>query len=873
MPKHTSILLRIFLTFTFCVLAATSFAQGIEKTEVLKNSREADPDYQDKREEWVNLMHRAEPGVNWQAVDAETRDAKFEVLQSSHPRHSVFPLGLSYDTLAAGRLIGSWNERGSNNISGRMITADIDFDRNIIYAASAMGNIWKTDLANTGGWVSLNDNHRFGGITMLRVVTTSKGKRLIAVANSPATVYYSDDDGATWKTAMGLEGPKSWGGFKRGVMTADEGTIYLFGNEWDYTNWYAVSTLYKSTDQGKSFTNLGKWKISSDLGDVWVSHDTITSPYLIKGDSLFDIKSNGSFGLIRTMSYSDNVSNVGSLVLQGGVVGGKVSLVVLETTNGIGTITMSENGGVTWKKTGKFNGSLFGYNSFKVLPTDPHTMAIGTIETFVSRSSGDSASWIHTNGWGEYYGDMKSKLHADIDGIDFLRDRAGNGIELISTDGGIYMSTDTLQTFENLTFTGIGTSQYYSVLTSRQAPYYIYGGTQDQGYQRTLDTASGRLDMSQTISGDYGHLTSSNEGRSIWCDYPGFALFYPTAEGDLSSRSWNFKGSNHLWIPPMFADPLDSASTYIACGGNNKESYIWHLVNTKDSVAYSHWNFDFSGGNQDRNVSAMAFSPLDHSHCFVLTNDGQFFDSLGVDGKWRRSDSVKAPGSHYFYGSVILPSTKDIHKLWIAGSGYSNPGVYFSKDDGATFTPIDSGLPHTLVLGLAASEDEQFLFAATDVGPYVYSVEAGKWYDMTNGKAPDMVYWSVEYIPSLKIARFGTHGRGIWDFAIKQARNSVQVDSSCPPLPNFNLTALPPLFSTTTAISVNLPSSENIAIRIYDFGGRLVRTIVNGNLPTGFSHFRWNGNSDNGSLLPSGFYTCIASGMGKADFVKIDLVR
>ncbi len=103
--------------------------------------------------------------------------------------------------------------------------------------------------------------------------------------------------------------------------------------------------------------------------------------------------------------------------------------------------------------------------------------------------------------------------------------------------------------------------------------------------------------------------------------------------------------------------------------------------------------------------------------------------------------------------------------------------------------------------------------------------------------------------------------------------NSIQADSTCPPIPNFNLTAVPPLFSTNTDISVNLPSAEDITIRIYDFIGRLVRTIVSGNLTTGFHHFIWNGTSDNGSLLPSGFYTCIASGMGKADFVKIDLVR
>ena len=709
---------------------------------------------------------------------------------------------------------------------------------------------------------------------MLRVITTSEGKRLIAASSGPAAVYYSDDDGISWQTATGLDGPKSWGGFKRGCINATEQTIYLFGNEWDYTNWYAVSTLYRSTDQGKSFTNLGKWRDNSDKCDLWVSRDTISPAFFLKGDSLFTIGANGALSFIHQLTYSDSVSKIGSLVLQGAVKNNTVNLAVLETTNGTAAIIASTNGGLLWQKTGKFMGNLFRYNSFKILRSDPKIISIGTFEAFVSRDSGKS--WDHTNGWGEYYGNMEAELHADIDGIDFFQDPTGKDIELISTDGGIFMSTDTLHTFENLTLSGIGTSQYYSVLTSSKAPYFIYGGTQDQGYQRTQDSVSGTLGMYQTISGDYGHLSSSNSGRSVWCDYPGFAMLYADAEGSTSNRTWNFRGKNHFWMPPIVSDPLDSGSAYIACGGDSAESFIWHLTNIhlsqKDSIGAGHWSFDFSGGNVNRNVSAIAFSPLDPSHVFVLTNDGEFLDSIGVDGNWQKLDTV-APGSHYFYGSVILPSRKDVHTLWIAGSGYSNPAVFVSTDEGKTFTPIDSGLPHTLIYGLAATEDEQFLFAATEVGPYVYSKEAGRWFDMSLGHAPDMVYWSVEYIPSLNVVRFGTYGRGIWDFSIDQAKNTVQADSSCPPIPNFNLAAKPPLFSTNTDISIQLPSAGGIAIRIFDITGRLVRTIVSENLASGTHHFPWNGSSDNGSLLPSGFYTCIASGMGKADFVKIDLVR
>ena len=48
----------------------------------------------------------------------------------------------------------------------------------------------------------------------------------------------------------------------------------------------------------------------------------------------------------------------------------------------------------------------------------------------------------------------------------------------------------------------------------------------------------------------------------------------------------------------------------------------------------------------------------------------------------------------------------------------------------------------------------------------MYITEEGTWQDLAGISAPDQTYWSVEYIPELNTARFGTYGRGIWDFII-----------------------------------------------------------------------------------------------------------
>jgi len=68
------------------------------------------------------------------------------------------------------------------------------------------------------------------------------------------------------------------------------------------------------------------------------------------------------------------------------------------------------------------------------------------------------------------------------------------------------------------------------------------------------------------------------------------------------------------------------------------------------------------------------------------------------------------------------------------------------------------------VYELAGTPDDEYFFAATEVGPYVYIAEDEEWVDLAGISAPDQTYWSVEYIPELNTARFGTYGRGIWDF-------------------------------------------------------------------------------------------------------------
>jgi len=329
----------------------------------------------------------------------------------------------------------------------------------------------------------------------------------------------------------------------------------------------------------------------------------------------------------------------------------------------------------------------------------------------------------------------------------------------VSTDGGLYVSYDYLQSVENLSLNGLGVSQYYDTYTHRSDPFIVYAGSQDQGYQRSENDKDSILNFDQVISGDYGHLVSINGGNSIWCDYPGCVLYYPNALTNTNGPTWDFTGTAFLWLPPVTTDPQNPNVAY-AIGQN-----IVRLTGTNFSITHTVLPMQFATGNNYG--SAMTISPIDPDYRYLVSSNGQFYHSEDGGNSWDQSAGFTLPGSHYFYGSTILASTVELGRVIVGGSGYSNPGVYITLDHGNSFTALTNGLPSTMVFELAATENENIVFAVTGAEPYAFVWDDHVWMDIAGIAAPDQMYWTVDYIPELVTARFGTYGRGIWDFTLE----------------------------------------------------------------------------------------------------------
>jgi hypothetical protein len=758
------------------LIAVGLFASYFNIKKNLKNNRRPVPtefiekklrrkDFKEDRKEYIKQMHRSHPDTDWQALDHQTRQEKSEkVRQELEARLKNGKLnrsGLNRVSTANRNVSGEWNERGSNNLAGRIRTAEVDFENGLIYCASSGGNIWRGSIDGEN-WESMNDYMQVKGISFLRLIDAEGISRLVVGSND--AFYYSDSDGLILNPTAGLENVNT---IKRYALLGTD--IYALVKEWDSEDNRNETKLYQSTDFGVSFQHFVSFDSHNGFNpiempehfDLWTDRYFGGDVYIVNDNSFYRVTANG---IELISSFVSNSS--GEVLLTGGMGMNSPFFYVLYGSD----IYSSSNGGSTWVNRGESPSSWwFMVNSFGSSNINSDVVAIGGMEAFRSTNSGNS--WEVINDWWAYYDNPVNDLHADIPEIQFFLDEEFNEFALISTDGGIYMMDADLNEANNLSLNGLGVSQYYSTYTKRTSPYHIYVGSQDQGFQRSNGDEGGILDFVQSVSGDYGHLVSGDGGETLWCNYPGFTMYYNNPQGGGGGMTLDFPGDGHMWLAPLIADPQQSNWAYLGGGSETSGNHIIKLTASSWGINYEQLDQSFSG-----TISAMAISPINYNYRYVLTESGKFYHSADAGDSWQMTNNFTGPSPQYFYGSTIEPSSVELGVVYIGGSGYSNPPVYRSSNHGISFQSMSAGLPNTLVYQLATSDGGELLFAATEVGPYVYDVYEEEWFDLAGLSAPDQTYWTVDYVPVLQTARFGTYGRGIWDFVLDDNYNIISGD-------------------------------------------------------------------------------------------------
>ncbi len=173
-------------------------------------------------------------------------------------------------------------------------------------------------------------------------------------------------------------------------------------------------------------------------------------------------------------------------------------------------------------------------------------------------------------------------------------------------------------------------------------------------------------------------------------------------------------------------------------------------------------------GDQGDAVFALTVAPSDHRVWYAGTRDGHIWSSRDHGVTWTDWDAARA-GAPYMVFLALRVSDTDPLTCFAGGGGYGTPPLWVTHDGGASWKPAAKGLPATVVSSLAF-DGAGSLYAATQAGPWVRNAASSTWRSLLGGGAPLIEYTSVEAVPAAHLMRFGTFGRGVWDYSVPGGR-------------------------------------------------------------------------------------------------------
>jgi photosystem II stability/assembly factor-like uncharacterized protein len=667
------------------------------------------------------------------------------------------------------RLIGPF--RG-----GRVVAvAGVPGDPTTFYFGAVNGGIWKTTDAGVT-WVPIFDGQKVASIGALavapsnpRVIYAGTGESDIREdLSSGDDVYKSTDGGATW-IHMGLNDTRQISRIVVDPQNADIVYVGALGHA------YASSGrggVYKSVDGGKH------WSGIFYLGSTGVSDLAMcsSSPEILFAgawntrrapwSAYAPIEGHGS-GLYRSRDAGKNWKRLDGNGLPTGDWGrvgvdvapdGKRVYALIEVKEIDGKKTdakksglyRSDDGGNTWalaNADSRLTSRAWYFNRITIDPQNPDVIYMPNVALYRSEDGGKTISVLRGAPGGDDYHQL-------------WIDPKNSASMVLGTDQGTTISLNRGQTWSS--WYNQPTAQFYHVSTDNQFPYWVYGTQQDSGSAAIASrtdhnsitprdwflpggSESGNIVVDPNdpniiyLSGTYGTVARFNKRTGFSQDispWPAFAW-----DAEIYERKYR-----DPWTPALVLSPTDPTTLYLG---------TQYVMKTGDGGL--HWETispDLTGAIEGTRVAgatgppdaptledakragygvafAIAPSPLDRDIIWAgsdtglihLTRDGgkNWKDvtppGLGV---WSKISMIEA--SHL--DPAVAYTTVDRSRL-----DDRTPYIYRTRDFGATWQPIDSGITAPAFVR-AVREDPQskgLLFAGTEFGVYVSFDEGDHW--------------------------------------------------------------------------------------------------------------------------------------------------
>ncbi len=621
-------------------------------------------------------------------------------------------------------------------------------DENTYWVGAPSGGLWQT--TNDGeSWETLTDKNTVIGVSDIAIPSDYETSQTIYIAtgdrdardNYSTGVLKSTDGGASWQESLSFE-----------VSNRDLVNHLLIDPNNDSILIAATTQgVMKTTDAGESWNKIASVTLKDIVfkpGNAGVIYGS-TSSNPTKIYRSIDSGKTWTESLSLTGSRTElTVSNDNPEV---------VYAVVANTNNGFKGVYKSTNSGedftevysdknlLGWASDGSDDGGQGWYDLTIIAdPNHADTVFVGGVNTWRSVDGGNS--WEIVNHW---WGDGVPAAHADKHAMEYQN---GTSVLFEGNDGGIYRTTDSGDSWEDLT-NGMVISQIYKLATAQSDTDIVINGLQDNGTKLYH-----KGDWYDVMGGD---------GMKCMIDYNNADIQYGTVYYGQINRTIDMWTSNTeitpsgaskgAWVTPFAMHPENSETIY---GGY---ADLW-----KSTDKGNNWSkiSDVNSSSYKLRSIAIAESKPDYIYIADLYNMWRTEDG---GSSWTNITNDLPVSSAAITNIEVHNSDHDI--VWVSMGGYDSNNVYKTTDGGNTWINVSAGLPNLPVLDVIQDNsfsDSVILYAGTDVGAYK-KVDDSDWINFSN-QLPNVIVNDLDIYydktEGRNVLRAATYGRGLWETPI-----------------------------------------------------------------------------------------------------------
>ena len=726
----------------------------------------------------------------------------------------------------------TWTFAGPINIGGRV--TDIEMfvdDLNTIFVGAASGGIFKsTDQGEN--WQPIFDDAAslsIGDMTIAtdRTIYVGTGEANAgggSLAYDGVGVYKSTDEGNTWEW-KGLADVGSIGKVVTNPNDVNEVYVAAMGHLFENNTERGV---YRSKDGGNNWEQV--LFVSDSTGAIDLAIDPSNPDVLYAAMWERTRRPNNrqyggaTSGIYKSTdggnTWNELTNDLPSLPADKGRIGLAIApsdpntlmAIYAERDGALQGIYKSTNAGTNWNQVDDIGSVPFMWWFGKIFidPQTPEIVFAPGLNLFRSRNGGLSFS------------NVSDDMHVDQHAV-FIHP-LNSSFVVAGNDGGVYISTSGGSGWRKKN--NLPITQFYTCEIDFLNPNNLYGGTQDNGTNRTL---TGDMDDWQLIFG--------GDGFRVLVDPTDNQLIYAESQRGVFGRSIDGGNSFSFGTNGIDNEDRNNWNTPVAIDFNTPSTLYFGTQRIyKSTNRAANWTAispDLSNGNQSTNltfgtITSIDVSIVDDKIIYVGTDDGNVWNTLDGGINWTKL-SADLPNRW-----VTDVATDPINPAiaYVVYSGYrfgENIGhIYRTVDNGNSWEDISGSLPdiplNALIVNPANTDQ---LFVASDIGVFE-TIDGGIDWTLLSTELPNVPVTDLDFHLPTNTLVAATYGRGMYKYELSE---TTPVFES--PINDFAVKVFPNPAREVLTIDFELEKTTNLSVYLVDAIGRKVKTIAKQSLILG----------------------------------------